>query len=231
MSDYELYYWPIPFRGQFVRALLAFAGKTWTEHDGEEISKLMDGSLRQMPVPFMGPPLLIDKKADFAISQMPAIVLYLGETLDLLPKDAKLRALTLKIVMDANDIIDDLTLDGGRLMWTPPRWEGFAPRLEAWMTFGEEIGRRHGLTRKAGTLLGEPEPGVADVVTAILWGTMTDRLPALKEMFEKTAPMTAALTQRVAALPALAALAEKAIADYGDVYCGGRIEASLRKVL
>ncbi len=33
MADYELYYWPVPFRGQFVRAVLAYAGKTWTEGD------------------------------------------------------------------------------------------------------------------------------------------------------------------------------------------------------
>ena len=231
MSDYELYYWPIPFRGQFVRALLAHAGKTWAEHDAADLSKMMDGSLRKMPIPFMGPPLLIDKKTGFALSQMPAIVLYLGETLNLLPADPALRALTLKIVMDANDIIDDLTLDGGRLMWTPARWEGFAPRLETWMTFGEEIGRRHGLTLKGGTLLGEAAPGVADIVTATLWGTMIDRLPALRKMFVKAAPMTAALTQRVEALPAMAALAARSKAEYGEVYCGGRIEASLRKVL
>ena len=39
MSDYDLYYWPIPFRGQFVRAVLAYAGKSWTEHDGAALSK------------------------------------------------------------------------------------------------------------------------------------------------------------------------------------------------
>ncbi len=43
--------------------------------------------------------------------------------------------------------------------------------------------------------------------------------------------MTAALTRRVAALPPLAKLAAKARKDYGDTYCGGQIEASLRKVL
>jgi hypothetical protein len=32
MSDYHLYYWSA-FRGQFVRAVLASAGKTWTEAD------------------------------------------------------------------------------------------------------------------------------------------------------------------------------------------------------
>jgi hypothetical protein len=98
MSDYDLYYWPVPFRGQFVRAVLAYAGKTWTECDAEAMSKLMSGPVEQMPVPFMGPPMLIDKKADFAIAEMPAIILYLGETLDLLPATAALRAMTMKIV-------------------------------------------------------------------------------------------------------------------------------------
>jgi glutathione S-transferase len=78
MSDYDLYYWSVPFRGQFVRAVLAYAGKTWTEGGDATISRLMDGPVKRMPVPFMGPPVLIDKKADFAIAEMPAIVLYLG---------------------------------------------------------------------------------------------------------------------------------------------------------
>ncbi|MBS0284935.1 MAG: glutathione S-transferase, partial [Proteobacteria bacterium] len=42
---------------------------------------------------------------------------------------------------------------------------------------------------------------------------------------------TAALTRRVAALPPLVKLAAKARQDYGNAYCGGQIEASLRKVL
>jgi len=231
MSDYDLYYWPIPFRGQFVRAVLAFAGKSWTEHDGSAISKLMGGPVERMPVPFMGPPVLIDKKADFAVSQMSAIVLYLGETLGLLPVAPALRALTMKVVLDANDVIDDITLDGGRLMWTKESWREFLPRLRKWMSLWEETGRRHGLTEASGFLLGGDAAGVADVVTAVLWSTMTERFPAIAEVFEETASLTAALTRRVAALPALAKLAAKAKRDYGEAYCGGQIEASLRKVV
>ena len=33
MSDYTLYYWPLPFRGQFVRSVLAHVGALWTEAD------------------------------------------------------------------------------------------------------------------------------------------------------------------------------------------------------
>ncbi len=230
MSDYVLYYWSVPFRGQFVRAVLAHAGKTWTEGGDAAISKLMGVAVEDMPVPFMGPPMLIDRKADVAIAQMPAIVLYLGETLDQMPATPALRALTIKIVNDANDVIDELTLDGGREMWTQKRWEAFVPRLAKWMSLWEETGRRHGLKTDAGFLLGGETAGIADVVTSTLWSTMADRFAAIAALLEQTAPTTAALTRRIADLPPMAALAAKARKDYGDAYCGGQIEASLRKV-
>jgi glutathione S-transferase len=231
MSDYDLYYWSVPFRGQFVRAVLAYAGKTWTEGGDAAISKLIGAPAKDMPVPFMGPPMLIDKKADVAIAQMPAIVLYLGETLDLMPATPALRALSIKIVNDANDVIDEITLNGGREMWTQKRWQDFVPRLKRWMSFWEEMGRRHGLKRNSGFLLGGEAPGIADIVTATLWSTMADRFPKIEVILEESAPLTAALTRRVADLPALAKLAAKARHDYGDAYCGGQIEASLRKIL
>jgi glutathione S-transferase len=231
MSDYDLYYWSVPFRGQFVRAVLAYAGKTWTEGGDAAISEMMGAVVKDMPVPFMGPPVLVDKKADFAIAQMPAVVLYLGETLDLMPATSALRALTMKIVNDANDVIDEITLDGGREMWTKKRWQDFVPRLKKWMSFWEETGRRHGLKPDSGFMLGGKAPGIADIVTATLWSTMADRFPEIEAILEESAPMTAALTRRVADLPSLAKLAAKARQDYGDAYCGGEIEASLRKVL
>jgi glutathione S-transferase len=231
MSDYELYYWSVPFRGQFVRAVLAHAGKTWDEAGDEAIAKLMEGPVKKMPAPFMGPPLLIDRRADFAIAEMPAVILYLGETLDLMPATPALRAMTIKIVNDANDVIDEITLDGGRQMWTAARWEEFVPRLKKWMSFWEEIGRRRGLKADSGFLLGGERAGIADVVTATLWSTMTERFKKVGTILKRTAPMTAALTQRIAALPPLAALAAEARKGYGDTYCGGKIEKSLRKVL
>lgn len=231
MSDYDLFYWPVPFRGQFVRAVLAFAGRTWTETDGAAIRTLMGGAVKDMPVPFNGPPMLIDKKADFAIAEMPAVVQYLAETLALLPATPALRALTLKIICDANDVIDEVTMNGGREMWSKKSWQEFVPRLKRWMSYWEETGRRHGLKADSGFILGGGAPGIADVITATLWSTMTDRFPAIETLLAEAAPMTAALAQRISALPPLAKLAAKARHDYGDAYCGGQIEASLRKAL
>ena len=139
--------------------------------------------------------------------------------------------MTMKVVNDANDVIDEITLDGGRDMWTKARWQDFVPRLERWMSFWEETGRRHGLAAESGFLLGGEAPGLADVVTATLWSTMADRFRRIEAMLREAAPMTAALTRRVCGLPSLAGLAAQAQRDYADAYCGGRIEASLRKVL
>ena len=68
-------------------------------------------------------------------------------------------------------------------------------------------------------------------MTATLWSTMTARLPALGRLLDEAAPMTAALSRRVSERPALTELAARSREDYGDSYCGGQIEASLRKVL
>lgn len=231
MSDYAFYYWSVPFRGQFVRAILAYAGKTWTEADDATIMKLMSGPVKDMPVPFMGPPFLIDNNNDFAIAEMPAIVLYLGETLDMMPATPALRAMTMKTVNDANDVIDELTLDGGRDMWTEKRWLDFTPRLTKWMALWEETGRRHGLTSETGYLLGGEVPGIADIVTATLWSTLADHFQNIAVLLEEAAPRTSALSRRVSDLPALAELAASARKDYGDAYCGGEIGNSMKKVL
>ena len=105
------------------------------------------------------------------------------------------------------------------------------PRLAKWMSIWEDTGRRHGLGKDAGHILGGRTPGIADVITATLWTTMTERFSKIHALFEETAPMTAALCQRVSALPSLAKLAEKARKDYGQAYAGGQIGASMAKIL
>ena len=231
MADYELLYWSAPFRGQFVRAVLAFAGKTWTEGGDAKIARLIEGPVEDLPVPFMGPPVLLDQTADVALAEMPAIILYLGETLDLMPETPALRAMTMKIVNDANDVIDEITLNGGDHMWTGERWDEFMPRLAKWMSIWEDTGRRNGLDKDTGHILGGPAPGVADVITATLWTTMTERFSKIRDLFEETAPMTAALCRRVSALPSLIKLADKTRKDFGQAYAGGQIGASMAKIL
>jgi glutathione S-transferase len=231
MSDYDLYYWSVPLRGQFVRAILAFAGKSWTERGDDAILQLMQGPVERMPVPFMGAPILVDHASGISIAQTPAIVLYLGETLNLLPTEPYLKAMAIKVMNDSNDVIDELTLSGGRQMWTKERWDEFTPRLRKWMSLWEDTGRRHHLSAQSGFLLGENKPGIADIVTNILWSPLIERFPTIGQILQEVAPNTFGLIHRMDALPPLKALAAKARKEYGETWCSGEIEASLRMVL
>jgi len=231
MADYTLYYWPIQFRGQFVRAVLAHVGASWQEAEFDEIAaqRMLEPSAQL--IPHMGPPVLTDHSRDFHISQMPAVLTYLGEKHGLMSDNPVYRALTHKIIADANDVLYEMTRYNGAQMWTDASWKEFQPRLCRWMGVFEETGRRNGLTAGAGFMLGTEAPTLADLVTAILWGTMTARLAPLRPLLDRQAPGVAGLTDRVRALPAQVELRDRSDALYGDAWCGGQIEASLRAVL
>ena len=79
MSDDALHYWQMPFRGQFIRAILAWAGQRWDEFDDGEVGRTMDADVTRQAIPFKGPPMLVDMRTGFALAQMPAIAFWLGE--------------------------------------------------------------------------------------------------------------------------------------------------------
>ncbi|MBU4528567.1 MAG: glutathione S-transferase [Hoeflea sp.] len=231
MADYTLYYWPLPFRGQFVRAVLSHIGASWHEAEVEAVAGQRAADPQAQLVPHMGPPLLIDHVTKAHLSQMPAILAYLGAKHGLLPGDPVLDAMSHKIVADANDVLYEMTRYNGAQLWTEPAWKEFKPRLCRWMELFEETGRRHGLTTRSGFMLGTSEPGIADIVAATLWGTMTAKFVQLRPMLDRHAPSIAGLSDRIAALPAQTELRKRSADAYGDEWCGGQIEASLRAVL
>ena len=231
MPDYTLYYWPVPFRGEFVRAVLAHANASWEEAGLGATSALMGSRPADQLLPHMGPPVLTDHAGGFSLAQMPAILAYLGRKHGLIPDDPARDALTDKIVADANDVLYEMTLHNGAQMWTQESWNVYRPRLARWMEIFEETGRRYGLTVEAGHLLGTETPSVADLTAYVLWGTMTAKLPPLRPLLEETAPAIASLSDRIAALPEQAGLRAQSDEKYGDEWCSGRIEASLRAVL
>ena len=79
MTEYTLYYWPIPFRGQFVRSVLAHVGASWTEANVDDLIALKDAETTSQLVPHMGPPELTDHTTDLSLAQTPAILSYLGD--------------------------------------------------------------------------------------------------------------------------------------------------------
>jgi glutathione S-transferase len=223
MADFTLYYWPVPFRGEFIRAVLAHEGAAVDEPDSDAVSDMMSRDPRSQPAPHMAPPMLVHNPSGEAVAEMPAICFWIGERFGLMPCDPHARAVTLKMVNDANDVLDEMTLDGGRSMWTEEAWAEYQPRLRRWMRIWEATHERGWLP--------EDKVGLAQIVTATLWGVMTDRLPDLRPVLEVEAPDIAQLTDRLRESSALAAQANDSRTRFGDAWCGGDIGKSLRLVL
>lgn len=219
MADYTLYYWPIPFRGHFIRYLLAGAGASWDEAGFDAVSALKQLPPADQPYPFMAPPLLHDHGNDQWLSQLPAIMIYLARRHGV-GGDPDLG---LRLVCDASDILFEITCHHGATMWDRAAWQGFASdRLPRWMQLHQVLLARGGFDAAA--------PGLPDLVLAALWHTMVDRLPALRPVLADHAPGVETLVDQVAARPAIRAMLD-GWRDSPMRYCGGQIEASILDML
>ncbi len=231
-ARFVLYYWPIPFRAQSIRYILAYAGEAWDEPDLDEVTALYQSAVTEQPVPFMGPPILHDRHDDVWLSQAPAIAGYVGKAVGLMPGTATKDALTRKVLSDCIDVLHALTRNCGALMWTKETWSSFAEhRLPRWLQIFEDLGARNALKANSGTLLGTPKPGVADLACASLWVTIWDLLPELREPIAQYAPNVLSLSQRIAGTDAIRAMRAEQEACWGNVWCEGEIEKSLRTAL
>lgn len=227
MPRYDLYYWPIPFRGHPVRFVLAQAGADWDEHGADEIVALTELPPAERPWPVFAAPILHDRQSGLWLSQMPAIMMYLGRSHGLTADPDQ----TLRVVCDLSDILLEVTRYHGEMLWDRPTWDAFAAtRLPRWMATHQALAALGGVTAEAGYMFGAPGPGTADLALAAVWHTMAARLPGIGAMLREHAPAIAGLCARIAALPAIAPLA-RLYREPGELYCGGEIERSLFNVL
>jgi len=231
-SSYTVYYWPIPFRGNFVRVLLAHTGVSYTEAPIPALGALRALPVSEQPFPAMAPPFLHDHEDDVFLSQTTSIVHYLGNKLNLFPHSNQKVSLCLKIMLDANDVMGELTKGSQGGPWKAEDFQKFIEgRFVKWLSIFEEGGVRHGLGEDDGYYLGTEAPSVADLVLFSLWNTMGRCLPALSPILRTHAPRVLALCDRLAATPNLSAFIQAQQETYGNRYCSAAMEPSLREAI
>eukprot|EP00931_Biecheleriopsis_adriatica_P108342 TRINITY_DN82651_c0_g1_i1.p1 TRINITY_DN82651_c0_g1~~TRINITY_DN82651_c0_g1_i1.p1 ORF type:complete len:378 (-),score=36.58 TRINITY_DN82651_c0_g1_i1:9-1142(-) len=237
---YTLYYWPIPARGVFIRSLLAFTNTPFEEAPMEEVTRIYAQPPHKQPVPFRAPPILVDHEAsDFAVSQLVAIVHYVATKEGLMPEDLTKQSLALKIVCDANDVLaeiwranGDITKNGEYVMWDQLAWDTFRNgRFIRWLQQFEALADRFGCTLASGFVLGTPSATLADLTCWSLWATMARCLPELRKPIYEHAPILMALCDRLERNSGLTTLVAKERKVWGELYCGGMIEKSIRQML
>lgn len=222
---FQLYYWPIPFRGCFISYLFAYRDVPLLEETSfEENKNLKSRHPSEQDIPFMGPPVLRELDAGRTLSQMPAIVLYVSRELDLLPGDPFDVAMCMKILMDCNDVLMEICRYNGSTMWEREEWTQFrSQRLPRWMQIFEESLERG--------FVGKDRVSFADIGVFALFGNMTRCLKELEADLLKHAPGIHDLCQSVGAEPSLSKYVADGERKYGRLYCGGQIEESIRKML
>jgi glutathione S-transferase len=228
MFEYNLYYWDVPFRGIFPQLFLEEVGSKYVWHDASEIYP--EKSLK-IHNPGMAPPYLYDVKNDRYHAQMPAILMHLAREYDYLPKRIETCELALKTILDCHDILTEITNTGGQMMWNKKDWKEFrSDRLIRWMKIFELTGLSHGLKGDGGYLLGS-KISVADIATTALFGTLVHSFPELKNDLEENAPHISKLCERIEARAMIKPFLEKQREKYGNAYCGGEIEKSIREMI
>ena len=224
-SRFQLYYWPIPFRGCFVSYLFAYRGvPLLLEASLEENLRLIKLDPGEQAIPFMGPPVLREIETGRTLSQMPAIVLYVAEELDLLPADPFDAAMCMKVLMDCNDVLMEICRYNGSLMWSREEWIQFRSlRFPRWLQIFEESLKRE--------YIGKKPVSFADVGVFALFGNMIRCLPELESDILANAPGIHALCQKIGSQSSLTEYVSEDEQRYGKLYCGGKIEESIRKML
>lgn len=228
MTEYLLHYWDVPFRGIFPQLFLEEIRADYEWHDASEIYP--EKSL-QIHNPGMAPPYLFDVKSKKYLAQMPAILMHLAREHDYLPKRTETLDLALKTILDCNDILMEITNYFGQQMWNRKDWNEFrSDRLAKWMKIFEQTGLDHGLKSEKGFLLGS-KISVADIATTALFGTLIHSFPELKTDLEENAPHVSRLCKRIEERPSIQEFLEKQREKFGQTYCGGEIEKSIRKMV
>lgn len=101
---YELYYWTgIQGRGEYVRLALEAAGAPYRDVAREEGDHVISAAGRGLATPSFAPPFL--KDGSVVVGQVAAILFYLGDRLDLAPRDERLRLWTHQIQLTIADFV------------------------------------------------------------------------------------------------------------------------------
>lgn len=83
-TSWELFYWPIAGRGEFVRVIFEEAGVPFKEHNDFEMLVSMFKKGKKEGWPCLAPPML--KRGDFNLTQTPVICKYLGKQFGFYPE-------------------------------------------------------------------------------------------------------------------------------------------------
>ena len=208
--------------------LLTYVQAEFSQANSEDVVALRDHEVATQAIVGMAPPFLLDTATDVKLAQMPAIMLYLAEKYQLLPQGTFAAAKLQRVLGDLTDILADITRNNGHQLWDVEAWRVFLDtRLPRWA----EISQRHLTELGTAKATDGRRPNAVDLSIWATWGNFYEHFPALNAWFEEFAPELVEHHRLLPSCPHLHHWWTETRARYGDIYCGGQIEASLREMM
>ena len=228
-----VYYWPLKFRGNFLKLILEEVNVPYTNASYEDELKelVFSKPVSERPFPFFAPPFI--KVGEYMISQMPAACQYLAKKYGLDATSLEDSSHALMIVMNCNDIWEEITRGGGHYsMWTLDQWKTWKQhRLTKWLNILESLLVRNNTAEELGSeaFFFDNRLTYADLaVFHVLDGLCYDL--SMEEFVRKCAPILHAYYLQLGRRANIKAFVAKQRRDQ-VAYCGGQIEKSIREVI
>lgn len=134
------------------------------------------------------------------------------------PEGAENGAIALKVLLDCNDIIAELTRSNGSRMWDEEAWTGFVgKRLITWLAVLEATATRKG----SGDFIFGSKISYADLAICHLFDMLGTQL-GMRDYLEKHAPSALKLADRCAKREGVAKMFTEQAAAYGTKYAQSR---------
>jgi len=228
-ADYTIYYWPIHFRAEYIKLIFIYKKVKYDLAGFQEVVALKNQEidLSGNGANMFAPPMLHDRTIDAWIGQTPAIVSHLARQFDLLPEDSNQIWVAEKCLNDCQDICSELTRNNGSKMWEEySDFEQFINgRFKRWLNILEANMTKYGSN---GFFCG-PKITFADLALCACLGNMERALgEKIGNKIKEFAPNVHTLVSNLMA-------SSEICNHYKEVpqtpYCGGQIEASIRKMI
>ena len=218
----KLYYWNLPLRCIYIELFCDYMNINYERVAPEEVvkkKKIMP--LNEKYAGFAPPFIEIDGRS---YSQMPAALFYLNNKYGKSTTDTEESYFGLKCLLDVTDFMAEITRHNGSMMWDTQSWKEFeSVRMKTWLSMFENQAKK-----RNGNFLCGNSPGIPDIAYLGCFSLLMHSFSYFNDMIRSSYPEIMHVITEFQKYDSIAKCLNKIWEQHGTLYCGGKIEKSIR---
>ena len=155
---------------------------------------------------------------------MPAAMFYLHNKYGTSTTDAEESYFGLKCLLDVTDFMAEITRHNGSMMWDTQSWKEFeSMRMKTWLSMFENQAKK-----RNGNFLCGNSPGIPDIAYLGCFSLLMHSFSYFNDMIRSSYPEIMHVITEFQKYDSIAKCLNKIWEQHGTLYCGGKIEKSIR---